>query len=156
MLLVILFAAGSLGCGQNRAAAEPNAQVSNVTESSKSTKMKITIGTKVFDATLFDNSTAAAFKAMLPITLDMDELNGNEKKYDFSKELPTDAANPKRISNGDLMIWGDRTLVLFYKSLPTSYRYTKLGRIDDPSGLEAAVGKGDVTVRFELDQSPTE
>jgi hypothetical protein len=159
MALVLLAA---VGCGQAPSASETNVEAvnyaasANVDDASNGTKMKITIGTKIFDATLFDNPAAAAFKAMLPLTLDMDELNGNEKKYDFSKDLPTDAANPKTISNGDLMIWGDRTLVLFYKSFPTSYSYTKLGKIDDPTGLEAAVGKGDVTVTFELDRSPKE
>jgi hypothetical protein len=49
--------------------------------------MKIRMGSKSFDATLFDNETAAAFKALLPLTLDMEELNRNEKKYDLSKSV---------------------------------------------------------------------
>lgn len=112
-------------------------------------KMRITIGTNVFTATLSDNETAAAFRAKLPMTINMTELNGNEKYADLSAPLPTNASNPGTIQTGDLMLYGSRTLVLFYKTFPTPYTYTRLGHIDDPSGLAVALGSGEATVKFE-------
>jgi hypothetical protein len=114
-------------------------------------KMTIKIGTNTFTATLYDNATAAAFKSLLPMTVSMDELNGNEKKVDLSGALPTNASSPRTIQAGDLMIWGSNTLVLFYKAFPTSYSYTRLGRINDTEGLAAAVGSGNVTVTYQLE-----
>jgi hypothetical protein len=113
-------------------------------------QMIIKIGQETFTATLEDNATAAAFMAMLPLTLKMEDVNANEKVSGLPTKLPTSDANPKRIEAGDLMIWTSRSLVLFYKSFPTAYSYTRLGRIDDAAGLAAAVGSGNLTITFEL------
>ncbi|MES2459360.1 MAG: cyclophilin-like fold protein, partial [Armatimonadota bacterium] len=93
----------------------------------------------------------AKLKALLPLRLNMTELNGNEKYYDLSTRLPTDARKPGKIQTGDLLLYGDNTLVLFYKTFKTPYSYTRIGRIDNPSGLAAVVGAGNVTVNFEAE-----
>ena len=122
------------------------------TPDATSNHMRITIGTSTFAATLYDNDTAAAFKAMLPMTLTMTELNGNEKYFRLSDNLPTDASNPGTIQSGDLMLYRSNTIVLFYETFSTSYSYTRIGRIDDPTGLAAAVGSENVAVTFQLDE----
>lgn len=114
--------------------------------------IQIKVGNKAFSATLEDNATAKAFKALLPATIQMTELNGNEKYFRFSVNLPTNESSPGKIQTGDLMIYGQNTLVLFYKTFPTSYSYTRLGRINDPASLPAALGSGDVTVTYELQE----
>jgi hypothetical protein len=116
-----------------------------------SNQMRIKIGSSTFTATLYDNATATAFKGMLPMTIKMSELNGNEKYFDLSVNLPTNASNPEKIQSGDLMIYGSNTLVLFYKTFSTSYSYTRLGRINDTTGLATAIGSGSVTVTYELE-----
>ena len=113
-------------------------------------KMKIKIGDSTFIATLDDNATAATFKSLLPMTVDMIELNRNEKYFYVSNKFPINASNPGIIQAGDLMLYGSSTVVLFYKTFSTSYSYTRLGRIDDVTGLVGALGSGTVSVTFEL------
>lgn len=112
--------------------------------------VKITVNSKTFTATLLDNPSAKAFKKLLPMSITMTELNGNEKYYDLSNKLPTKSSNPGTIHNGDLMLYGSNTLVLFYKTFLTSYSYTKIGNIVDSEGLEEALGSGNVIVEIEL------
>ena len=113
-------------------------------------KMKITIGTNTFIATLYNNVTATSLKAKMPLTINMSELNGNEKYFDLRNNLPANASNPGTIQGGDLMLYGSNILVLFYRTFSTSYNYTRIARVDNPSGLATALGSGNATVTFEL------
>ena len=80
----------------------------------------------------------------------MNELNGNEKYYYMPTGLPAAASSPGTIQAGDLMLYGSDCVVLFYKTFATTYNYTRLGYLDDPSQLESALGPGGATVRFEM------
>lgn len=110
--------------------------------------IKIEVNGTTFTATLDDNAAARAFAAMLPLTLDMRDLNGNEKYFYLNVALPTKSYNPATIHAGDLMLYGSSCVVLFYETFSSGYSYTRLGRIDNPSGLAAAVGSGNATVSF--------
>lgn len=118
-------------------------------EESTVTKIKITAGGKSFTAYLYGNETAKAFAEMLPMTLDMSELNGNEKYFYLSDDLPASAERPDKINSGDIMLYGSGCVVLFYDTFSTSYSYTRIGYMEDAAGLAAALGKGEAEVSFE-------
>ena len=120
------------------------------------TPINIIVGSKTFTATLADSETGEAFAALLPLTVTMKELNGNEKYHYLSTSLPTAAYRPGTIHSGDLMLYGNNCVVLFYETFNTSYSYTRIGAIDNPSGLAAALGSGNVSVRFESSSTATE
>lgn len=126
-----------------------NANVLSVTPGE--TQMWMTVGDRRFAIALADSATTRALIAQLPMTLDMSELNGNEKHVELQKVLPTAASRPGTIRSGDIMLFGAKTVVVFYETFGSSYAYTRLGRLDNPAGLADALGRGDVRVVFSAD-----
>lgn len=120
----------------------------NEEEGSMISKIVIKIGEREFIATLEKTETAQAFAKLLPLEKSMVELNGNEKYYDLHQNLPSDPKKVGRIGAGDLMLFQNNFIVVFYKTHSTNYSYTRIGKIDDPVGLAEAVGSGDVVMRF--------
>ena len=151
-LLLGLLVVGS-GCeaGQDRPAVNA-ADASPASRSQEVPRMWMTVGKRRFAITLAGSAAARAFAAQLPLTLDMSELNGNEKHVDLPKPLPANASRPGTIRSGDLMLYGADTLVVFYLTFQSSYSYTPLGRVDDPSDLPQALGPRGVRVRFFKDK----
>ena len=114
-------------------------------------RLWMTVGERRFAITLTDNAAARAFAAQLPLTLDMPDLNGNEKHVTLPKALPANPSRPGTIRNGDLMLYGSDTLVVFYLTFNSSYSYTRLGRMDEPAALAGALGQRTARVVFSKD-----
>ena len=136
---------------QNREIITNNTSESNIKNEMKESEeimnstIKITINNKTYTAILEQNETAKQFVNMLPQEFNMSELNGNEKYVYLDNTLPTNSYNPKHIEAGDIMLYGNNCLVVFYKSFDTSYSYTKIGHIENLSDL----GNGNITIIFE-------
>ena len=69
--------------------------------------------------------------------------------YYLDTSLPSAPEKVGHISEGDIMLYGDSCLVVFYESLDTKYTHTKIGHIDDTPGLADALGTGGVEITFE-------
>ena len=107
--------------------------------------MKAIINNKEYVINLENNETVTSLIKLLPMEITMSELNGNEKYIYLDNTLPTNSYNPNRINAGDVMLYGNNCLVIFYKSFDTSYSYTKIGHIDNLEDL----GTGNITVKLE-------
>ena len=113
----------------------------------------LSMGQKIFQAKLDDNAAARAFIKLLPVTLDMSELNGNEYYKYLDISLPVQSSKPKAISAGDIKLYGSDCVVIFYKSFTTSYSYTPLGKIINVNGLEDALKSCGGKVTLALDKN---
>ncbi|MBR6711690.1 MAG: hypothetical protein IKI76_01680 [Selenomonadaceae bacterium] len=143
---VAIFAAALMlmGCGEEN----PTTSAEVKEASQVQNQITVQIGGRTFPATLEDNLATRDFIERLPLEVDMQELNGNEKYFYLSGDLPSDSVRVKQIHAGDLMLFGSNCVVLFYEDFTTSYSYTSLGKIDAPADLEKVLGKGNVRVQF--------
>ena len=124
---------------------EDNGQ-QNGNEDNQSMTIKITAGGKTFTADIEDSETGKAFLAKLPLSLDMSELNGNEK-YCYGVDLPRSDKYYDSIAAGDLMLYSGNCVVLFYGSAG-GYSYTRIGKLTSTDGLKEALGTGNISVTF--------
>lgn len=112
--------------------------------------LNIIIENQNYTATLYDNETTRQLIQKLPLTVEMKELNGNEKYYYFDESFKTNNESIQNIKAGDLMLYGSDCLVLFYENFSTSYNYTKIGYVDNTEELKNAVGSEDIEITFKI------
>lgn len=120
-------------------------------EEHKTLEINIIVQGQTFNISLEDNETAAALMDMLPMTINMTDVNRNEKYYVLPEAIRKEASEKVgTIHTGDLMCYGDAGLVLFYESFSTPYSYVPIGHMADISGLVKMLGNGDVNVTLSL------
>lgn len=119
-------------------------------EENTATKMNVQVGNSTFTASLEDNAAVDAFMEMMenaPVVVQMRDYAGFEKVGSLGTSLPTSDVQTTTHA-GDIMLYNGNQIVIFYGS--NSWSYTRLGKMDDLSGWEKALGSGDVTVTFSI------
>ncbi len=128
----------------------PQPDTNSDTEGNMVKKMTLQIGNSSFTATLENNPAVDAFVEMMndsPIIIQMNDYSGFEKVGSLGTNLPADDKQTTTHA-GDIVLYNENQIVIFYGS--NSWSYTRLGKIDDLSGWEDALGSGDITVTFSL------
>lgn len=113
-------------------------------------KLNVEVNGTIFTAALEDNAAVDAFVEMMreaPVVIEMSDYSGFEKVGPLGTSLP--ASNSQTTTQaGDIVLYNSNQIVIFYGS--NSWSYTRLGKIDDLTGWEEALGSGDVTVTFSV------
>lgn len=114
--------------------------------------MIVQVGDSTFTATLEENSAVNSLVEMMknnPITIRMRDYSGFEKVGPLGTSLPT-SDSQTTTHTGDIVLYQGNQIVMFYGS--NSWSYTRLGHIDDLTGWKQALGSGDVTITFSLEE----
>lgn len=99
---------------------------------------------------LDEGEASRALASVMPFSLTMQDLNGNEKYVYLEQSLPADQNVSGRIEKGDVLLYGDSCIVVFYESFDTSYLYTRIGRVTNMDALEEIRTPQEVDVYFEV------
>ena len=114
--------------------------------------MDLYINNHKYDVKLLQNETADSLLERLPLTVTMDELHGNEKYIYLEQSLPSHSQKIFSIHTGDIMLFNNNCLVLFYEDFQTDYQYTPIGKITNAQNLKEDIGKGNVQVIFQKER----
>ena len=127
-------------------------QSENKEETGEQTEMKMNVQIEDynFTATLEDNVAVKELVNMMkegPVTIGMDDYSGFEKVGPLGRSLTT-SNNQTTTNAGDIVLYNGNSIVMFYGS--NSWSYTRIGKIDDLSDWEKALGSGSITAVFTL------
>lgn len=128
-IVVLIFLFLLVGCTSKFIENDAKIKSSNNSLKESTNMIKIVIDNNEYMVNLEDNETTKKLLEYLPLQVNMSDLNDNEKYVYLDFKLPTNEYSPKHINKGDVMLFGNNCLVIFYKSFDTTYSYTKIGNI---------------------------
>ena len=131
IVLTILSIVTLTGCNNKEVINEKNEK-----EVKNMNNITLSINNKEYNIEFENNDTVSDLIEHLPLSLTMNELNGNEYYEYLDFNLKTNSENVKSIKAGDVMLYGNNCLVIFYESFNTSYSYTRIGHINNIESLE--------------------
>jgi putative uncharacterized protein MYPE1680 len=120
------------------------------TMDSEGIKINLIVNNKTFTANLENNQTVQELIQNFPMTLNMSDLHSNEKYNYLNSSLTTNSNTPSMINAGDIKLYGNNCLVVFYDNFRNSYSYTNLGKVDNVDDFVAELESESVNIRFEL------
>lgn len=97
----------------------------------KNSELPLSINQKKVIIHLEKNETVTELLEVLPDAFQMEDLHGNEKYLRLNRPITSNEAFVNQIRAGDVMLYGNATLVIFYKDFSTPYAYTRIGYIED-------------------------
>ncbi len=97
----------------------------------------ISVDKQVYEVTLIASDASEQFIQQLPLQLSMEDLNNNEKFAYLKVPISSKPKTMSQIKKGDLMLYGEDCLVLFYEDNSSNYAYTKLAHIEDLDELDS-------------------
>jgi len=84
----------------------------------------------------------------MPFTIQMDDLHQNEKYYYFDKSFPANPQPIQTIEAGDVLLYQNNCLVIFYQAAEPIVPYTRSGKISRFQEIQASFGNQSVSVQW--------
>ena len=115
-----------------------------------SLKLKITVGEKILYAAIYESGATRNFIQLLPLELDMQDLNRREKYSPLAVRLSNNGTIKNTYEVGDISYWLGGGLAVFYHQ---DHAVVKAGLIviaQLKEGIEIFEAAENLKVRFEL------
>lgn len=113
---------------------------------------KLVIKGEEFPVTFKESETTAhLIYEYFPLEMNMKDINDMEKYFFLPNEIPFNKQQRESIEPGEILLYGNDCVCIFYKGTKTHYKYTPIGQVDNPIRLEELLGYEDAHVLFLLD-----